>query len=317
MRTIGLIGGMSWESTALYYRIINREVARRLGGLRSASLLMSSLDFEEVVARQKAGAWSELAALLGGAAARLERAGAHCLLIGTNTMHRVAPEVEAAISVPLLHIADAAVAALSAAGCRRVALLGTRYTMEQPFYAAHLARHGIDCVVPDAADRAEVHRVIFEELCKGDFDAGSRQAIEALAVVLERRVHRRHLQGFAEECRCALAHGCLIERRHGCRLHGVALTISRRRAAAKGDAKQIGLVGIEQESARLGGLTEADRQEAAGERVEASRVACLARLIGAPDALQGRIRAQAFRLVEQDDPVHLAIVHSVSGSGST
>jgi len=187
MRTIGLIGGMSWESTALYYRIINREVARRLGGLRSASLLMSSLDFEEVVARQKAGAWSELAALLGGAAARLERAGAQCLLIGTNTMHRVAPEVEAAISVPLLHIADAAVAALSAAGCRRVALLGTRYTMEQPFYAAHLARHGIDCVVPDAADRAEVHRVIFEELCKGDFDAGSRRR---LAGIVERQVER-------------------------------------------------------------------------------------------------------------------------------
>ena len=187
MRTIGLIGGMSWESTALYYRIINREVARRLGGLRSASLLMSSLDFEEVVARQKAGAWSELAALLGGVAARLERAGAQCLLIGTNTMHRVAPEVEAAISVPLLHIADAAVAALSAAGCRRVALLGTRYTMEQPFYAAHLARHGIDCVVPDAADRAEVHRVIFEELCKGDFDAGSRRR---LAGIVERQVER-------------------------------------------------------------------------------------------------------------------------------
>ena len=187
MRTIGLIGGMSWESTALYYRIINREVARRLGGLRSASLLMSSLDFEEVVARQKAGAWSELAALLGGVAARLERAGAQCLLIGTNTMHRVAPEVEAAISVPLLHIADAAVAALSAAGCRRVALLGTRYTMEQPFYAAHLARHGIDCVVPEAADRAEVHRVIFEELCKGDFDAGSRRR---LAGIVERQVER-------------------------------------------------------------------------------------------------------------------------------
>jgi aspartate racemase len=187
MRTIGLIGGMSWESTALYYRIINREVARRLGGLRSASLLMSSLDFEEVVARQKAGAWGELAALLGGAAARLERAGAECLLIGTNTMHRVAPEVEAAISVPLLHIADAAVAALSAAGCRRVALLGTRYTMEQPFYAAHLARHGIDCVVPDAADRAEVHRVIFEELCKGDFDAGSRRR---LAGIVARQVER-------------------------------------------------------------------------------------------------------------------------------
>jgi aspartate racemase len=110
MRTIGLIGGMSWESTALYYRIINREVGTRLGGLRSAPLLMQSLDFEEVVARQKAGAWGELAATLADAGRRLERAGAECLLIGTNTMHRVAAEVEAAVSIPLLHIADAAVA---------------------------------------------------------------------------------------------------------------------------------------------------------------------------------------------------------------
>ena len=187
MRTIGLIGGMSWESTALYYRIINREVSRRLGGLRSASLLMSSLDFEEVVARQKAGAWSELAALLGGAAARLERAGAHCLLIGTNTMHRVAAEVAAAVSIPLLHIADVAAAALEVGGCRKVALLGTRYTMEQPFYVAHLARHGIACVVPDEEDRAEVHRVIFDELCKGHFDAGSRRR---LAGIVARQVAR-------------------------------------------------------------------------------------------------------------------------------
>ena len=165
MRTIGLIGGMSWESTALYYRIINREVGTRLGGLRSAPLLMQSLDFEEVVARQKAGAWTELAATLADAGRRLERAGAECLLIGTNTMHRVAEEVAAAVSIPLLHIADVAAAALEAGGCRKVALLGTRYTMEQPFYVAHLARHGIDRVEPDEADRAEVHRVIFDELC--------------------------------------------------------------------------------------------------------------------------------------------------------
>ena len=187
MRTIGLIGGMSWESTALYYRIINREIGRRLGGLRSARLLMSSLDFEEIVARQKTGAWNELAAVLAGAARGLERAGAECILIGTNTMHKVAPEVEAAIAIPLLHIADAAVAALKSAGCRRVALLGTRYTMEQPFYVAHLGRHGIDCVVPDEADRAEVHRVIFDELCKGNFDAGSRRR---LAAIVARQVAR-------------------------------------------------------------------------------------------------------------------------------
>lgn len=181
MRTIGLIGGMSWESTAVYYRIVNREVGRRLGGLRSAPLLMSSLDFEEVVTRQKRGAWSELAATLADAGRRLERAGAECLLIGTNTMHRVAAEVEAAVSIPLLHIADAALAALAAAGCRRVALLGTRYTMEQPFYVEHLARHGIECVVPEEEDRAEVHRVIFDELCKGRIDDGSRRRLAAIA----------------------------------------------------------------------------------------------------------------------------------------
>jgi len=187
MKTIGLIGGMSWESTASYYRIINREIGRRLGGLRSASLLLSSLDFEEVVARQKAGAWDELAALLADAACGLERAGAECVLIGTNTMHRVAAEVQAAVSIPLLHIADVAIAAIRAASCSTVALLGTRYTMEQPFYVAHLARHGIECVVPAEAGRADVHRIIFDELCKGDFNAGSRLR---LARIIERLVDR-------------------------------------------------------------------------------------------------------------------------------
>ena len=171
MKTIGLIGGMSWESTALYYQIINREIGRRLGGLRSAMLHLTSLDFEQVVARQRAGAWDQLAAMLADAARGLEAAGRDCLLIGTNTMHRVADEVQAAVSIPLLHIADAAVAAIRDAGCRTVALLGTRYTMEQPFYVDHLARHGIGCVIPDEAGRAEVHRVIFDELCKGEFNA--------------------------------------------------------------------------------------------------------------------------------------------------
>jgi aspartate racemase len=187
MKTIGLIGGMSWESTTSYYQIINREIGRRLGGLRSARLLLSSLDFEEVVARQKAGAWDELAALLADAARGLERAGAECLLIGTNTMHCVAAEVQAAVAIPLLHIADVASAAIRDAGCRAVALLGTRYTMEQPFYVAHLARHGIACVLPDEAGRAEVHRVIFDELCKGDFNARSRIR---LARIVERQVER-------------------------------------------------------------------------------------------------------------------------------
>lgn len=179
MKSIGLIGGMSWESTALYYQIINREIGRRLGGLRSARLQLFSLDFEQVVAGQRAGAWDRLAALLADAARCLEDGGADCVLIGTNTMHRVAAQVQAAISVPLLHIADATAAAIRGAGCRRVALLGTRYTMEQPFYVEHLARQGIECTIPDEGDRAEIHRVIFEELCRGDFNAVSRKRLQA------------------------------------------------------------------------------------------------------------------------------------------
>jgi len=185
MKSIGLIGGMSWESTTLYYQIINREIGKRIGGLRSAKLHLSSLDFEQVVAGQRAGAWDELAAMLAGAARSLEKAGADCVLIGTNTMHRVADEVQAAVSIPLLHIADVTAAAIRNAGCRSVALLGTRYTMEQPFYVGHLSRHGIDCVIPDEVERAEVHRVIFEELCKGDFNSASRKRLQG---IIQRRI---------------------------------------------------------------------------------------------------------------------------------
>ena len=190
MKTIGLIGGMSWESTALYYQIINREIGKRLGGLRSAKLQLTSLDFEEVVALQKTGAWEELAVMLADAARRLEQAGSDCILIATNTMHRVADEVQAALSIPILHIADAAVAAIGAAECRSVLLLGTRYTMEQPFYVRHLARHGIACVIPSRAERAEVHRVIFDELCKGDANARSRERLK--------RIIRRRMAGGVE-----------------------------------------------------------------------------------------------------------------------
>ena len=187
MKTIGLIGGMSWESTALYYQIVNREVARRRGGLHSAKLLLASLDFEEIVLDQKAGAWDALATRLAGVARTLERAGADCVLIGTNTMHRVAEAVQAAVSIPLLHIVDVTAAAIQASGCRTVALLGTRYTMEQPFYVERLARHGIACVTPGPDDRAEVHRVIFDELCKGHVDATSRRRLQAMAQALRAR----------------------------------------------------------------------------------------------------------------------------------
>ncbi|MBZ8140648.1 aspartate/glutamate racemase [Rubrivivax gelatinosus] len=178
MKTIGLIGGMSWESTLLYYQTINREVARRCGGLHSAKILMHSLDFEEVVRGQRAGDWDGLARLLHGAARGLAAAGADCLLICTNTMHKVAAEVGADLGLPLLHIADVTGAAIRAQGLRRVALLGTRYTMEQPFYREHLARMGIDCLVPTEDHRVEVHRIIFEELCRGVMRDESRRALQ-------------------------------------------------------------------------------------------------------------------------------------------
>jgi aspartate racemase len=187
MRTIGLIGGMSWESTTLYYQIINREIARRLGGLHSAKLHLHSLDFAEVVMGQREGAWDRLAAMLSDAARGLEKAGADCVLIGTNTMHRVADDVQRSLSVPLLHIADVTADAICASGCRSVALLGTQYTMEQSFYVDHLARRAVACIVPERADREEVHRIIFEELCKGDFNESSRAR---LVQIIERQVER-------------------------------------------------------------------------------------------------------------------------------
>lgn len=178
MKTIGLIGGMSWESTLLYYQTLNREVSRRLGGLHSAKVLMHSLDFEEVVRGQKAGDWAALTRLLRAAAQGLSRAGADVLLICTNTMHKIAEDVVGEGMPPLLHIADVTGQAIREQGLKRVALLGTKYTMEQTFYRDHLARMGIECIVPPPAHRDEVHRIIFEELCLGDFQDRSRRALQ-------------------------------------------------------------------------------------------------------------------------------------------
>ena len=177
MKTIGLIGGMSWESTALYYQVINREVQRRLGGLHSASIHLLSLDFQDVADRQKAGDWDGLAQLLQDAARKLASTGADCVLIGTNTMHKVAPQVQAATQVPLLHIADVTAEAIRQQELRCVGLLGTRFTMEQPFYVERLTSHGIECVVPGPAERDEIHRIIFEELCRGQVTDASRRAL--------------------------------------------------------------------------------------------------------------------------------------------
>ncbi len=181
MKTIGLIGGMSWESTVLYYHHINQAVATRLGGLSSARILLSSLNFAEIAAMQRAGHWEDMATLLASAAQKLVTAGADCILIGTNTMHKVAPAVQAAIRVPLLHIADATAQAIREHGLQRVGLLGTRFTMEQDFYSGHLAQYGIETLVPDEAGRAEVHRIIFDELCQGHILDSSRQTLLRIA----------------------------------------------------------------------------------------------------------------------------------------
>ena len=186
MRTLGILGGMSWESTAEYYRLINRGIAERLGGLHSAELLMHSVDFAEVAELQRAGHWRAAGALLGDAAHQLERIGATAIVLATNTMHQVAGDIEAAISIPLLHIVDPTGDALARDGIRRAGLLGTRYTMELPFWRERLhERYGIDLVVPDEADRALVHRVIFDELCQGRIDARSR----AEYIAITNRLH--------------------------------------------------------------------------------------------------------------------------------
>ncbi|MGF3025767.1 aspartate/glutamate racemase family protein [Methylobacterium aquaticum] len=187
-KIIGLIGGMSWESSAAYYRIINETVRARLGGVRSARCLMWSFDFGEIEALQHAGRWDEATAALIGAARRLERGGADFVVICTNTMHRMADDVQAAIGLPLLHIADPTAERIRAAGHRRVGLLGTAFTMEQDFYKGRLAaRHGLDVLVPEAEDRAAVHRVIYEELVQGRVMPASRDAYRSVSARLVER----------------------------------------------------------------------------------------------------------------------------------
>ena len=175
MKTIGLLGGMSWESTAEYYRIINERVRERLGGLHSARLVLVSVEFDEVEALQHAGRWDDAAALLVDAARAIERGGADFLVICTNTMHKVAGTIEAALGIPLLHIADATAAAIAARRLRAVGLLATRFTMEEDFYRGRLeAEHGLSVIVPEAAERETVHRVIYDELCRGRVEAASK-----------------------------------------------------------------------------------------------------------------------------------------------
>ena len=177
MRTIGLIGGMSFESSAVYYRMINEMVRERCGGLSSAELLMHSVNFEDIVAMQKAGDWDGAARRLGDVALKLQIAGAECILICTNTMHLIADRVAARISVPLIHIIDETAASLKAAGRKRPLLLATRYTMEHGFYADRMKNLGVEIVVPEAEDRTVVHDIIFNELCAGKVLDSSRQKL--------------------------------------------------------------------------------------------------------------------------------------------
>jgi aspartate racemase len=176
MRTIGLIGGMSWESTAIYYRLANELVRDRLGGLHSARVVMTSVDFAEIEELQASGEWDRAGRLLAAEAVRLEDAGADLLVLCTNTMHKVADHIEAATSLPLIHLGDVTADAVRAAGLDTVALLGTAFTMSQDFYRGRLESHGLRVLVPDEADQQLVHRVIYDELCLGQVREESRRA---------------------------------------------------------------------------------------------------------------------------------------------
>jgi len=184
MKTIGLIGGMSWESSAEYYRIINERVRASLGGLHSARVLMLSVDFATIETMQKTGRWDDAASELAAAARALELAGADCIVLCTNTMHKVADAIAGAVRIPFLHITDATATVIEAAGIRRVGLLGTRFTMEEDFYLKRLAGQAqVEVLVPNAADRAVVDRIIFEELCLGRVLDDSRA--EYLRIIAE------------------------------------------------------------------------------------------------------------------------------------
>jgi aspartate racemase len=199
VKRIGLLGGMSWESSAEYYRFVNEAVRGRLGGLHSADCLLRSVDFADVEALQRAGDWDAAGARLAAEARALQDAGAQLLVLCTNTMHRVAPAIEAALDIPLVHIADTTAHAVRAAGHGRVGLLATAYTMEQDFYVGRLReRHGLEVLVPETADRAEVHRVIYEELCVGVVRPESQAGYRAVMARLVDRGAEAILLGCTE-----------------------------------------------------------------------------------------------------------------------
>lgn len=187
MKTIGLLGGMSWESSALYYKLINEGIRHKLGGLHSAKIVMASVDFSEIEKLQSSGDWDAAGELLAEQARRLEVAGADFLLLCTNTMHKVAPHLENAVAIPLLHLADATADAVLHSGIKSVGLLGTAFTMEQDFYKDRLIAHGLTVVVPDTEQRAVIHRVIYEELVLGIVSEASRKQYVAIIASLQER----------------------------------------------------------------------------------------------------------------------------------
>lgn len=188
MKTIGMIGGMSWESTVSYYKAINEGIKQRRGGLHSAKICLYSVDFNEIERHQHAGQWDETAQILCNAARAVEAGGAEFLVLCTNTMHKVAQPIADSVRIPLLHIADATAEKLLADGIRRVGLLGTRFTMEQEFYRARLQnQHGIEVFVPERSDREVIHSVIYEELCLGTVSANSRSEYIRIIDVLQSR----------------------------------------------------------------------------------------------------------------------------------
>lgn len=197
MKTIGLLGGMSWESTELYYRLINQGIKAQLGRLHSAKIALVSVDFQEIETLQHQGDWDIAGQILARAAQQVEAAGAHFLLICTNTMHKVAPQIQAAINIPLLHLADATAERIKTANMTTIGLLGTAFTMEQDFYKGRLTnQHGLNVLVPNAADRQIVHRIIYDELCQGQVNDSSRQ--EYLRIMAD--LKKRGAEGIIEGC---------------------------------------------------------------------------------------------------------------------
>jgi aspartate racemase len=208
MKTIGMLGGMSWESTMSYYKLVNEGVKEALGGLHSARICMYSVDFDEIEKLQHAGRWQETADILASAARSVEAGGADFLVICTNTMHKVAPEIEAAITIPVLHIADATARRLLADGVHRVGLLGTRFTMEQDFYKGRLTeKFGIEVLVPDDAQREVIHQVIYRELCLGEISEVSQRKYLEVIEDLQARGAEAVILGCTEI-------GLLVEQQH-------------------------------------------------------------------------------------------------------